>query len=175
MNKAAFLLLTQFILFVLQLLLGNGGLPVPLALPGALYMVLAFGKNWGMAAALLTGTVTAALYGGSWNLLCIALYPLLAWLLNFWIERHDEAVRIDFWLPGMWCGLFAALPSWCSLLCNWVQSGNYPPLTHWLLLRTLWSMAVSAGLFIVITFIGEALTEFLGLPRFLTRKSGIER
>lgn len=175
MNKAVFLLFTQFLLFVVQLALGNWGWPLPLAMLGALYCGLAFGKNWGMAAALFTGAVSSALYGGSWNLLYIVLYPLLAWLLNFWIERHDEAVRADFWMPGVWCGLFSALPAWGTLLWQWPHYGGYPAELHWLLLRTLWCMAFSGGMFIVLILGGEAAAEFLGLPRFLTRKSGIER
>ena len=175
MNKAVFLLFNQFLLFALQLLLGNAGWPLPLALLGALYLALAFGKHWGMAAALLCGAVTATLYGTSWNLLCIITYPLLAWLLNFWSERHDEAVRMGFWMPGVWGALFASIPAWGALLWQWCGTGVYPDMLHWLLLRTLWCMIFSAGIFMVLTFIGESFTEFLGLPRFLTRKSGIER
>lgn len=175
MNKAVFLLFTQFLLFGLQLLLGNAGWPLPLALLGALYLVLAFGKHWGMAAALLNGAITATLYGTSWNMICIITYPLLAWLLNFWIERHDEAIRLEFWMPGVWAALFASLPAWGALLWQWSATGVYSGMIHWLLLRTLWCMIFSAGLFVVLTFAGETLNEFLGLPRFLTRKSGIER
>ena len=55
------------------------------------------------------------------------------------------------------------------------ESGIYPTELHWVLLKMLWTAAVSAPLFVLITFTGEAAAEFLGLPRFLTRKGGEQR
>lgn len=175
MFKAVFLILSQFLLLYLQLELGNIGWPLPLAQLGALYLVLALGRNWGAAAALLNGAMLCSIYGGNWNVLYPLLYPLLALALGWWIDRHDEDVRPDFWLPGAWTGFFAGLPALLQCLTRWCLSGSYPVQMHWLLLQTVWCAAVSAALFVLFIFVGEALTEFLGLPRFFTRKGGHKR
>lgn len=175
MNKLVFLLLSQFLLLLLELAMGNCGWTLPWALLGALYIVLALGKNWGVAAALIAGVVLAVLYGGGWNLLKIIVYPLLAGLTGWWIDRHDEDISLRFWTPGAWAGVAAAVPALASILFRWGESGIYPMELHWLLLRVLWTAIVSAGLFAMIIFAGEAAAEFLDLPRFLTRKGGEKR
>ncbi|MBO5924113.1 MAG: hypothetical protein J6Q81_06325 [Lentisphaeria bacterium] len=172
MSKLIFLLFSQFLLILLELALGNCGWTLPWTLLGALYITLAFGRNWGIAAALLAGMVLSALYGGSWNLLKIIIYPLLAGAVNWWITQHQEDITIHFWQPGAWAGAAAALPALANMLFRWSESGIYPAGLHFLLLDILWTAAVSAPLFIVIVFLGEAAAEFLGLPRFLTRKGG---
>ena len=175
MNKITFLIFTQFLLTLLQLFAGNFGFVLPLALLGALYIVLALGKLWGFAAALMSGCVFSVLYGGSWNLLYIVTDPLLALGLGWWIDRHDEDVAVNFWQPGAAGGIASSLPAWWSLVFLWNESGHFPSELPWLLVQTLWSAAVSAALFMLLILLGEAATEFLGLPRFLTRKNGGER
>lgn len=172
MNKLVFLIFTQFILTLLQLFAGNWGFTVPFALLGALYIVLALGKLWGFAAALLSGATLSVLYGGNWNLLYIIVNPLLALLLGWWIDRHDENVSVGFWQPGVFAGVASSLPAWCSMLFLWSESGRYPAEMPWLLLSTVWCAAVAAPVFVLLILLGEAAAEFLGLPRFLTRKNG---
>ena len=175
MNKTVYLLFTQFLLLYGEFMLGSAGIALPLAELGALHTVLAFGRNWGMAAALLNGMILSALYGGYWNLLYIVINPLLAWLLSWWIENHDEHISADFWQPGAAAGLASALPAAAGLIFLWGQSGSYPVELHYLLLRAVWCAAVSSGAFVLTVLLGEGLTEFLGLPRFLTRKAGQKR
>lgn len=175
MNKLIFLLFSQFLLMLLELAMGNCGWTLPWALLGAIYITLALGRSWGMAAALLAGMVTAVLYGGDWNLLKIIVYPLLAGAVNWWIENHNADVNIHFWTPGAWAGAVSALPALAHWLFRWSESGVYPTELHWVLLKMLWNAAVSAPLFMLMIFVGEAATEFLGLPRFLTRKGGEQR
>ena len=175
MSKLVFLLFSQFLLIILELAMGNCGWTLPWALLGAIYISLAFGRNWGIAAALLAGMVPAVLYGGGWNLLKIIIYPLLTGLVCWWIEHHNEDINIRFWTPGAWGGAISAIPALANLLFRWSESGIYPTELHWVLLKMLWTAAVSAPLFVLITFTGEAAAEFLGLPRFLTRKGGEQR
>lgn len=175
MNRAIYLLFTQFMLLYGEFMLGSVGVNLPLSELGALHIVLAFGKNWGMTAALLNGMVLSALYGGNWNLLYVLINPLLAWLVGWWIENHDEHIGVGFWQPGALAAVGAALPAMTKLLVMWSQSGHYPFELHGLLLRTVWSAGLSAGIFVIVVLLGEALTEFLGLPRFLTRKAGQAR
>lgn len=175
MSKLVFLLLSQFLLILLELASGNCGWTLPWALLGALYITLAFGRNWGIAAALLTGMILSALYGGSWNLLKIITYPLLTAIVNWWIGQHQESINIRFWQPGAWAAAAAAFPALAGALFRWSESGIYPDGLHYLLLQILWTAVVSSPLFIMIVFLGEAASEFLGLPRFLTRKGGERR
>ena len=155
--------------------MGNCGWTLPWALLGALYITLAFGRNWGIVAALLASSTLAVLYGGNWNLLKIIVFPLLAAMVNWWISQHDEDVRISFWPPGAWAALAAAVPALASSFFRWHESGIYQAELHFIVLKTLWTAAVSSPLFIVIVFLGEVAAEFLGLPRFLTRKGGERR
>ena len=175
MFKAVYLILTQFLLLYLQLELGNIGWVLPLAQLGALYAVLAFGRNWGAGAALFSSAVLCGLYGGSWNVLYPLANTLLALILGWWIDRHDEDVRPDFWTPGAWAGLLAGLPAIMNLLSSWVLTGRYPQQLHWVLLQSLWCTVVSAALFLLFIVLGEVQMEFLGLPRFMTRKGGHKR
>ena len=175
MSKFVFVIFSQFLLLLLQLLLGNGGWVLPLAMLGALCIVLAMGRNWGVFAGLLNGAVLAAIYGSSWNLLYIIIDPLLALFVNWWIEHHDEDIRSDFLLPGVLAGTAGGLPAVAAAFYGWLNSGVYPDMLHWLLLKMVWSAVVSAMLFNVMLLLNEALAEYLGLPRFLTRKSGQKR
>ena len=175
MSKLVFLLASQFLLILLELAMGNCGWTLPWALLGALYITLAFGRNWGIAAALLAASTLAVLYGGNWNLLKIISFPLLAAAVNWWISQHDEDVRIRFWTPGAWAALAAAVPALANSFFRWSESGIYPDELHFTVLKTLWTAAVSAPVFVVIVFACEAASEFLGLPRFLTRKGGEQR
>ena len=175
MGKFFFIILSQFLLIFLQLGLGNLGWPLPLALLGALYVTLALGLNWGCTAALLSGSLLCALYGGGFYALLVVLHPLLAAGLNWWIERHDEDIRPDFFLPGVWAGLIGALPSALSIVYYGLTYHTLPLDLPFFLLRVLWSAAVSSGIFMGMIFLGEACTEFLGLPRFFTRKGGHKR
>ena len=110
-NKVIYLLLSGFVLIFLQLVLGNWGWPLPLAMLGALYLTMAFGRDWGIASALLSGTLLATLYGGGWNLLYIIINPLQAVAVSWWVENHDEEVEYDFWLPGAFAGRCAGVVS----------------------------------------------------------------
>ena len=175
MGKTVFIILSQFLLIYLQLELGNLGWPLPLALMGALYTALALGGNWGIGAALLSGSLLCALYGGGFNALLVIIHPLLAGLLCWWIERHDEDVRPDFFIPGIWAGIAGTLPAFFSFTYYALAEGRVPGDWLFFLLRMLWSIAVSGGIFTMFIFIGEACTEFMGLPRFLTRKGGHKR
>ena len=175
MSKLVFLLFSQFLLILLELAMGNCGCTLPWALLGAIYTALALGRTWGVAAALLAGMVPAVLYGGDWNLLKIIIYPLLAGAVCWWIEHHNEDINIHFWAPGAWAGAISAFPALANLLFRWGESGIYSTELHWLLLKMLWTAAVSAPLFTLVVFVGEATAEFLGLPRFLTRKGGEQR
>ena len=174
-NKLVFLLFIQFILVCGQLALGNIGWPLPLALLGALYIAMALGKVWGIAAALLCAMDLAILYGDSWNLLNIIFFPLLAGAVGWWVDNHDEDICIGFWAPGAWAGFVSALPALAKQLFIWNEKGCYSPEIHYILLRMLWNSAVSGALFVGFILLGEAAAEYLGLPRFLTRKGGIER
>lgn len=173
-NKIVFVVFTQFLLIYLQLGMGNLGWTLPFAQLGALYTVLSLGRNYGIAAAMLNSLVFASLYG-SWNLLLIILNPLLAGLTGWWIDRHGEDVRKDFYFPGIWAGALAGFPALAEGLFRWAAGGRYPGFLHILALQICWSAAVSAGLFLVVIFLGEALNEYLGLPRFLSRKGGHKR
>ena len=175
MNKLIFLLFSQFLLLLLELAMGNCGWTLPWALLGAIYITLSLGKSWGVAAALLAGMVPAVLYGGDWNLLKIIIYPLLAGAVSWWIENHNTDIRIRFWAPGACAGAVSAFPALAYLLFRWSESGIYPAELHWTALKMLWTAAVSAPVFMLIIFTGEAAAEFLGLPRFLTRKGGEQR
>lgn len=175
MNKLVFLLLSQFLFILLELAMGNSGWTVPWALLAAIYTTLALGRRWGMAAALIAGMILSGVYGGGWNLLKIIFFPLLAGAVSWWIERHDEDISIHFWTPGAWAGLTAAMPALANMLFRWGESGIYPPELHWLLLKTVWTIVVSALFFTVVIFCGEAAAEFLNLPRFLARKGGEQR
>lgn len=170
MNKLVYIIFTQFLLIYLQLELGNMGWPLPLALMGAFYIVLSFGGAWGCGAALAGGTALAVLYGGAWNNLFIIVYPVLAGLLNWWIVRHKEDIRADFWMPGVWAALAGAVPILSALIFQWIVSGRYPMQFHAAAARVVWCCIVCAPLFMVFILINEAATEFFGLPRFLTRK-----
>lgn len=172
MSKLVFLLLSQFLLILLELAMGNCGWTLPWALLGALYLTLSLGRNWGVAAALLASSVLAVLYGGNWNWLKIIVYPLLAMAVSWWIERHDEDVSLKFWAPGACAGVAAAVPALAWMLFRWSESGIYPTELHWLIWQMVWTSVVSMLLFAAIMFLGEAMSEFLGLPRFLTRKGG---
>ena len=105
----------------------------------------------------------------------IVINPLLAGMLGWWIDRHDEDVRPDFWLPGAVAGCCGAIPALTQQCLSWSSSGDYSPALAWLLLRMLWSMALSAWLFEAFIIFNEALAEYLGLPRFFTRKGGQAR
>ncbi len=170
-NKAIYLIISGFVLIFLQLELGNLGWPLPLAMMGAFYLAMAFGRDWGIASALLSGAVLAALYGGGWNLLYIIINPLAAAIVSWWVENNDEDVEQDFWLPGAFAGVCGALPVILQMLVNWMN-GNGAAELHWILFRVVWSAIISGGLFVFILFTGEGLCEFLGLPRFFVRKGG---
>lgn len=175
MGKITFIILSQFLLIILQLGLGNIGWPLPLALLGALYATLALGLNWGCAAALFSGTILSALYGGGVNIMLVFLHPLLAAALNWWVERHDEDIRPDFFLPGVWAGLVSAIPAASSIIFHGVLDRTLPEDLPFFLLRMLWTAVVSGGIFMGVIFLGESCTEFMGLPRFFTRKGGHKR
>lgn len=165
-NKVVFLLLSEFILLWLQLQSGSLGWPLPLALMGALYLTMAYGRSWGIAGGLLSGMTLAVLYGNSWNLLYILLYPLLSCWLDWWVQHHEDALARDFWLPGVCAALVGAVP----MLAMMFSSGNMPDKWLTAVLDLFWSAAVSAGIFMLILLSGEALGEFLGLPCFFNRK-----
>ena len=173
--KGVFTVFTQFCLLLLQLQFGNLGWYLPLAQLGALYTVLALGRNWGIAAAVINSLVLSALYGGSWNLLYIIFNPLLAGALGWWIDRHDEDIRADFFVPGIWAGAMAALPKLLQEIFNWMINGIFPADLHITLLKMMWCALVSGGVFLLFIFWGEALTEFFGMPRFASRKGGHKR
>lgn len=172
MNKAVFVIFSQFVLLLLQLVMGNGGWTLPFSLLGTLCVTLSMGRNWGIFSGLLGGMSLSALYGGSWNLLYTAVNPLLAMLLNWWIVRHDEDIRFDFWQPGAWAGFAGALPMLAAMLVQYISSGILPDNWYWLIVQILWSAAVSAPLFVLFMLINEGIAEYLGLPRFLTGKGG---
>ncbi len=175
MNRAVFVIFSQFILLLLQLVLGNWGLTLPFSLLGVFCTALAMGRTWGLIAGLFSGMTLAILYGGSWNLLYVLINPLAAGVLNWWIERHDEDINIRFWQPGACAGVLNALPALMAVLYRTFAAGSYQFELHWLILKILWSAAVSAGLFVFMLLLEEAAGEYLGLPRFLTRKGGIKR
>ena len=173
-NKIVFVVFTQFLLLYLQLAMGNIGWTIPFAQLGALYTVLSLGRNPGIAAALLNSLVLASLYGG-WNLLLIILNPLLVGALGWWIDRHGEDVKTDFYFPGIWAGVLAGFPAMLEGIFRWIAGGKYPGYLHILALQMCWSAVVSGAIFIGFIFIGEAASEYLGLPRFLNRKGGHKR
>ncbi len=170
MNRVVYLLFSQFLLILLQLTTGSWGWTLPRAELGALCIVLSFRMSWGVAAALLNSMILSTLYGGGWNFLYILINPLLAGGVGWWIGRHVEDIRLGFWSPGAWAGLAGALPALAALFWQWGEYGVYNSAVHWMILRTIWSVLVSAGCFVALNFLNEALTEFLGLPRFLLRK-----
>ena len=172
MSKAVFMIFSGFLLTLLQLTIGSCGWPLPLALMNSLYITLAFGRYWGLSSALLNALTLTILYGGSWHLLNIVTYPLLALLLDWWIKRHSDTLRISFWTPGAWAALTAALPAAAVWLEQWLSGGGSLEKLRELLYLTVWSAAVSALIFMLMILIGEALTEYLGLPRYLKRKGG---
>ena len=173
-NKIVFVVFTQFLLLYLQLAVGNIGWTIPFAQLGALYTVLALGRDPGMAAALLNSLVLGSLYGG-WSLLLIIFNPLLAGLLGWWIDRHGEDIKIDFYFPGIWAGVLAGFPAMTEGVFRWVTGGKYPGHLHILALKMTWTAVVSGAVFIGFIFLGEAINEYLGLPRFLNRKGGHKR
>ncbi|MBE6366482.1 MAG: hypothetical protein E7052_01055 [Lentisphaerae bacterium] len=169
-NKVVFLLLSELFLLLVQLMLGSLGWPLPLALMGVFYFTLAYGRSWGIAGAMIVGMVLAVLYGGSWNLLHIAVDPLLVCYLDWWISRHDESVTADFWQPGAVAAVAGALPALAAMIELWQSSGSLPGSWYMLLLDLAWSATISSGIFMLILLLGEAFGEYLGLPRFLNRK-----
>ena len=175
MSKAVFMIFSNFLLILLQLTLGSCGWPLPLALMNSLCTTLAFGRAWGLASAMLNALTLTVLYGGAWHMLNIFTYPMLAMLLDWWVNRHADAARITFWTPGVWAALVSALPAAAAYIsCNTFNSGTLDGRILEILYLTLWSAAVSALIFMAMLFITEALAEYLGLPRFLKRK-GSER
>ncbi len=174
MGKLLFMLFSQFLLILLQLVSGKLGWTLPWAELGAVYCALAFGSAWGAAAGTLSGMTLAILYGGSWNLLTVLFNPALAAGVGWWIERHDEDREFGFWAPGALAGLLAGVPAALVRLLDWSATGAWWPQAGYFGGRWLWTVLLSAAVFPGVILAGEAMMEFFGLPRFLNREGRVK-
>ncbi|MBE6376749.1 MAG: hypothetical protein E7050_09820 [Lentisphaerae bacterium] len=157
----SFLTLTvTALLMTFELICGNMGLSLGLPVFGAFYFAVAFGKNYGLWAAGLSGLLLDAIYARSFM-------PTAIWMILIVLLAEQCALRLQRHLPvsailgGALCGFAVFLGNLLhSLICRTAFPGP-----------DIWSMMIFqliGGIFfmLLMTLLFDGINFRCNLPRF---------
>ena len=158
--KAIFLIIMTSLMMLVELLLGNVGLYLPLTAYAVFYFTGSISTEAGAVTGIFAGIVLDLIYGRA-----VLLTPLilLAALVAGRSLRHKQAkTLIDVALPGLIIGAVAVVGA--ALLR--VPDRQYS--FSLLLWQTIWFGSVSVVLLPLTVFLLDSIAHLLVLPEFLT-------
>lgn len=166
MYRVFFIFVILFFCIMLQLLLGNLGLFIPLYAPAVFYFAVVYGWRIGAICGCIAGIAIALLYGGNPALEALSAITV-AVIAVFWLHRSDTHNLPVHFIPGAIIGAVIFLP---HMFYAMQYSTGHSQLILAEIMEMIFSAVFSALLLPVVIYILDWQSKLVGLPLYVEAK-----